>query len=132
MRGAPRMRTLQTPATSTPRVRGVAAAIAIAVALLALTSVGAASADPAGAAAGTASHCRDVVVQFEPEGSGGAMKIRAHGVKCNKARKVARSCIKSNLKPGWSAAYADIRIRLTKADRKITYVPVGGGGCVPG
>lgn len=73
--------------------------------------------------------CGDVVVQFKPEGSGGAHAIKVTGVSCDTARGVARSCIKGTVASGWTATTWDGRIRLVKGGGKISYTGVGGGGC---
>lgn len=75
--------------------------------------------------------CKDVVVEFKPEGSGGATDIRAKRIKCSVARKVLRSCIEGELRRGWSGSYLDPRFLLRKGDKRIRYLPVGGGGCIP-
>lgn len=74
--------------------------------------------------------CKDVVVQFEPQGSGGATEIRAKRIKCKKARKTIRKCIKGELKPGWTADRVDLEFRLKKGDKRIRYLPVSAGGCI--
>jgi hypothetical protein len=86
---------------------------------------------PAEARALRAHDCRDVVVQFEPEGSGGATAIKAKRIRCGKARGVLRHCIAGELKPGWSGEFADPRFLLRKGRMRISYLPVGGGGCIP-
>jgi hypothetical protein len=78
-----------------------------------------------------AKSCRNVVVQFEPEGSGGASEIRAKRIECRKARRVLRRCIKGELAPGWTGTYLDPKFVLRKDRKRIRYLPVGGGGCVP-
>lgn len=72
--------------------------------------------------------CGNVVVDFEPEGSGGGMDIKARGITCKSARTVVTSCIKGHLTSGWTAAN-DRRTLMTKGDQRITYTLVGGGGC---
>lgn len=78
-------------------------------------------------------HCRRVNVRFEPDGEGGAIKIRARNVGCRKARSVVRQCIKGTVSSGWTASVNSdyTRITLRSGDRTITFMPVGGGGCVP-
>ena len=83
----------------------------------------------AGAAQGEAQKCGDVVVQFKPEGSGGAHAIRATGIGCGPARNVARSCVKGTVASGWTALSWDGRVYLSKVGKKIRYTGVGGGGC---
>lgn len=83
-----------------------------------------------GATVAKARACKDVVVQFEPEGSGGATKIKVKHVKCSPARRVLRKCINGTLKPGWSGTFADNRFKLRKNRKRIKYLPVGGGGCI--
>lgn len=75
--------------------------------------------------------CRDVVVQFQPEGSGGGTKVRAKKISCRGARKTIRRCINGELRPGWSGSYKPPKFVLRKGKRRIRYLPVGGGGCVP-
>jgi hypothetical protein len=134
-----------------PSTAALVAALAGTVALLALpsASAGSQSAPVAAAPVSTAaagpdgavakqedvSSCDDVVVQFEPEGSGGATKIKARNIGCHKARGVARRCIEGDLPEAWSASYGGkggLKIILVKGERKVKYLPVGGGGCVPG
>ncbi len=74
--------------------------------------------------------CRDVVVQFEPEGSGGATEILAKRIKCRKARKVLKSCLFGKLKPGWTGSFLDPDFQLRKARKRIRFALVGGGGCI--
>lgn len=78
---------------------------------------------------GTTQECGDVVVQFKPEGSGGAHAIRATKIGCEPARKIAKSCIKGSVVTGWTAVTWDGRVQLRKDDKKIRYTGVGGGGC---
>ncbi len=75
--------------------------------------------------------CNDVVVQFKPEGSGGGTEVRAKRIGCKKARKTIRKCIKGELRPGWAGKYLDPKFKLKKGDKRIEYLPVGGGGCIP-
>jgi len=78
--------------------------------------------------AGTRS-CANVVVRFRPEGSGGAVGIRATNVGCTTARTVARQCISGHRTAGWRFSLAHGRYTITSGRRRITYVAVGGGGC---
>ncbi len=110
--------------------------VAVLIASAAVTSAGAVDSGttiPTAEAAAKAKHCRRVNVRFEPDGEGGAITIRARNVGCRKARSVVRQCIKGTVSSGWTASVnADYtRITLRSGDRKITYMPVGGGGCVP-
>lgn len=68
------------------------------VAVLAVLTV-AIAALPGDSSAAEGHPCDDVVVQFEPEGSGGATEIHARKVGCEKARHVVRNCIKGELDP---------------------------------
>ena len=104
-----------------------AAAILALVGVLVLPS-GSGAAAPSPERART---CNDVVVQFEPEGSGGGTEVRAKRIKCRKARKVIKACIKGELREGWSGTYVDPYFKLRKGDKRIRYLPVGGGGCIP-
>lgn len=105
-----------------------AALLGVIVAIALVAPAGAAG--DAGALA-KARSCRDVVVQFEPEGSGGATEIKAKRIKCRKARKVLRSCIKGKLKRGWSGGFDDPKFVLSKGRKRIRFLLVGGGGCIP-
>lgn len=98
--------------------------VGIAVALVLLLAI-----QDSRAAQGSAQSCGDVVVQFEPEGSGGAHAIRATNVNCEQARNVARSCVKGTVAPGWTAVTWEGRVQLTKDAKKVRYTGVGGGGC---
>jgi hypothetical protein len=90
----------------------------------------AAAAQPGGlAAASRAQDCGDVVVQFKPEGSGGAHAIKATNVNCEVARNVAKSCVKGTVAGGWTGTSWDGRVTLTNGGKKIRYTGVGGGGC---
>lgn len=100
---------------------------AVAVALIA--ALPAAAGEPSPTA--KAQSCNDVVVQFQPEGSGGATEIKAKNIGCRKARKVIRECIRGDLRTGWSGVFDDPKFVLSKGERRIRYLPVGGGGCVP-
>lgn len=75
--------------------------------------------------------CKDVVVRFEPEGSGGATKIKVKRIKCAPARKILRRCIGGELTSGWSGTYSNGRFHLKLKRKRISYLPVGGGGCIP-
>ena len=116
------------------RVRIAGASIAaVFLALLAaivLSTAGPADAVPA-ASSSQWQKCRKVVVQFQPEGSGGAIRIKARNVGCSKTRRIVRRCIKGSLAPGWRARFADNRYILSKGWRRIRFLPVGGGGCLP-
>lgn len=78
--------------------------------------------------AGPAATCGTVVVEFAPEGSGGASNIKAKGVGCRKAKDLARSCIKGKEPKGWTAV-TWTKTTITKGQKRVTYTPVGGGGC---
>lgn len=106
-------------------VLGVTLALAL---LVGIQEAGAAQ--PGGlAAASSAQSCGDVVVTFKPEGSGGAHAIRATNIVCNKARDIARSCIKGRVTGSWTATTWDGKTLLVKSSKRIRYTPVGGGGC---
>ncbi len=104
-------------------VAGVALALAL---LIGIQEAGAVGTAPVARAAQS---CGDVVVQFKPEGSGGAHAIKATNVGCDQARNVARSCIKGTVAGGWTATTWDGRISLVKGAKKVAYTGVGGGGC---
>lgn len=74
------------------------------------------------------SECGDVVVQFQPEGSGGAMDISARNVACDKARSVAEDCVRGTVSEGWTVVTWTKTV-MTKGEKEIKYTPVGGGGC---
>ncbi len=112
-------------------VVGVAVALALLVGIQeAAAQTGGLPPQPGGPATASASQgCGDVVVDFKPEGSGGAHAIRAIGIACEKARNIARSCIKGEVTSRWIATLWDGRILLVKGAKRIRYLAVGGGGC---
>ncbi|MGE5407387.1 MAG: hypothetical protein ACM3NV_02130 [Syntrophothermus sp.] len=115
------------PVASTPdgaRFAGVLLLPAVGMLFVAL-----ALAPGASAASRAAQGCGDVVVQFQPEGSGGAHAISAVGVSCDRARTVARSCVRGTVAEGWTATTWDGRVRLAKGEKRVAYTGVGGGGC---
>jgi hypothetical protein len=114
-------------ARANKRTRPVPTALATFLLLLAVLPIATGS----GATVAKVRACKNVVVQFEPEGSGGAAKIKAKHIKCSPARKVIRKCIKGTLKPGWSGTFANNRFKLRRNRKRIKYLPVGGGGCIP-
>jgi hypothetical protein len=75
--------------------------------------------------------CARVTVEFQPEGGGGAIAIKARGIRCRFARKVVRRCINGKLTRGWSGVYFNNRFILRRRAMRIRYLPVGGGGCLP-
>jgi hypothetical protein len=107
----------------------IAAAFLVLLAAIVLSTAESADAGPA-ATSSQWQKCRKVVVQFKPEGSGGAIQVRARNIGCAKTRRIIRRCIKGSLAPGWSARFADNRYILSKGPRRIRYLPVGGGGCL--
>lgn len=120
--------------TASPRGEwAIAIAMVLGVLLALLLFAGiqeASAAQPGGlAAASAARDCGDVVVQFKPEGSGGAHAIKATGVGCQVARNLARSCIKGTVANGWTATTWDGRVQLSQAEKQVHYTGVGGGGC---
>ena len=102
--------------------------VAVPLAVLLSISLPVGSASATAGKGVTAKECPDVVVKFEPEGSGGAHNIRASEIGCDRAREVARSCIKGEVVEGWQAV-TWTRTLLTKGEKRISYLPVGGGGC---
>ncbi|MFN8163885.1 MAG: hypothetical protein U0R26_08645 [Solirubrobacterales bacterium] len=102
----------------------IAILIGIAIALAMVLGI-----ENARAAQGNPQECGDVVVQFKPEGSGGAHAIRATNIGCEPARKIAKSCVKGSVATGWTAVTWNGRVQLTKGDKEIRYTGVGGGGC---
>lgn len=102
----------------------IAILIGIAIALTLLLGI-----QESRAAAQETQGCGDVVVQFKPEGSGGAHAIRATNIDCGPARNIAKSCVKGTVAADWTAVEWDGKVELRKEARKITYTGVGGGGC---
>ena len=119
------------PKLSDPPHRRIVLAASALLAAIVLIAAAATPGSTGAATAAKARSCKDVVVQFEPEGSGGATKIRVKHIRCSPARKVLRKCINGKLKPGWSGSFADNKFRLRKNRKRIRYLPVGGGGCIP-
>jgi hypothetical protein len=100
----------------------------IAVCLLAACALPALpAASPAASAA--AKRCGQVNVDLEPEGEGSAVRIRAVGVSCRRARRIARRCMKGTLTRGWSYRFVDGRIVLRRGAARVSWMPAGGGGC---
>ncbi len=110
----------------------VVAGMVFAVALIAALMLSAASRPGVSEAASPAwRSCAKVVVDFQPEGGGGAIAIKARGIRCRPARKVVRRCINGKLTRGWKGVYRNNRFILRKRKMRIRYLPVGGGGCIP-
>jgi hypothetical protein len=76
-----------------------------------------------------AKRCGQVDVNFEPEGEGSAVRIRATNVTCRRARRVARRCVKGTLTTGWEYRFRRGRAILNRGAARVTYMPAGGGGC---
>lgn len=72
--------------------------------------------------------CGFLRVDLEPEGSGGAMGIRATGVSCRTARRIVARCVRGRVTRGWTVV-TETRTLMTKGRQRIIYTPVGGGGC---
>jgi hypothetical protein len=102
----------------------IAMIVGVLVALVLFLNIQEASAAPR-----ASQSCGDVVVQFHPEGSGGAHAIQASGIGCEAARNVARSCVKGTVADGWTATTWDGKVQLTNDGKRIRYTGVGGGGC---
>lgn len=113
-----------------PKTQSVRIATA-AVLLLAVAAATLLAAPVGSEAAAKKRSCKDVVVQFEPEGSGGVTEIKVKHIKCKPARKILRKCIGGTLENGWSGTYANDRFHLRHKKQRINYLPVGGGGCIP-
>ncbi len=107
--------------------------IVVATGMLAASALSSAAAGPVATTAAKAKHCKQVDVKFEPDGEGSAVHIHVWNVGCLKARRVVRHCIQGRADDGWTASMnADwTKIILKSGNRKITYRPAGGGGCVP-
>ena len=91
--------------------------------------VGAAAASQPSARGSIASTgCGFLRVNFKPEGSGGAMNIRATRISCKTARRIVARCVKGTVSTGWTVV-TDTRTLMTEGRQRITYTPVGGGGC---
>jgi hypothetical protein len=63
---------------------------------------------------------------------GRAWKIRAINVRCKRARKLARTCLKGTRPRGWTVSYRPRtdRTRLTSGGKRVSFTLVGGGGCI--
>lgn len=63
---------------------------------------------------------------------GRAWKIRAIGVRCKRARKLSRTCLKGTRPRGWKVSYRPRtdRTRLTSDGKRVSFTLVGGGGCI--
>lgn len=108
-----------------PLVIAIATAAAIA---LGPSATAPASSGGTGVTKAAGGGCGDVVVQFEPEGSGGASGIKADGIDCDSARGIAKDCINGDVREGWTAV-TWTKTKMTKGDKQITFTLVGGGGC---
>ncbi len=73
-------------------------------------------------------NCGFLRVNFKPEGSGGAMNIRATKIACKPARQIVARCVRGTVSSGWTVV-TDKQTLMTKGSQRITYTPVGGGGC---
>ena len=64
---------------------------------------------------------------------GRAWNIRATGVGCKRARKLARTCLRGDVAEGWNVTYSPRtdRTRLRSGHRRVSFTLVGGGGCIP-
>ncbi len=108
-------------------IRSARLLVVLGIALSVLVGVAAASQPPArGSIASTG--CGFLRVNFKPEGSGGAMNIRATKISCKAARGIVTSCVKGTVSTGWTVV-TDKQTLMTKGMQRITYTPVGGGGC---
>ena len=84
---------------------------------------------PSASSAATVKRCGQVDVNFEPQGEGSAVRIRAVNVTCRRARRIARRCVRGTLTSGWSYRFRRGRIVLSRGAARVTYQPAGGGGC---
>ncbi len=105
--------------------RRSAGVLIVGIALSAFAMASSASSASRGAASAS---CGFLRVDFKPEGSGGAMNIRTSGIACAPARKVVARCVGGRVSSGWTVV-TDTRTLMTKGPQRITYTPVGGGGC---
>lgn len=107
--------------------------VVAASAMLAASALSGATERPVATTAAKAKHCRQVDVKFRPDGEGSAVGIHVWNVGCRKARLVARHCLQGRVDNGWAAsANANFsKITLKSGSHKITFMPAGGGGCVP-
>lgn len=78
--------------------------------------------------AAASASCGFVRVDFKPEGSGGGMNIRTSGIACGPARQVIARCVRGKVSSGWTVVN-DTKTLMSKDGQRITYTPVGGGGC---
>jgi hypothetical protein len=101
--------------------------VIVGVALLAVVGV-AAALQPTPRASTASAGCGFLRVDFKPEGSGGAMSIRATKISCKAARRIVTRCVKGTVSTGWTVV-TDKQTLMTKGTQRITYTPVGGGGC---
>lgn len=85
----------------------------------------------AGASVSTsaAKKCGQVDVKSGPDAEGSAVDIRATNLGCREARKIARRCLKGSTRSGWTAKLKSDRLILKSGERKVTFMPAGGGGC---
>jgi hypothetical protein len=104
------------------RSLGIARFLVVGAALCALAAAAVSQ------ASASTSSCGSLRVDFKPEGSGGAMSIRARGIACAPARRVIARCVRGTVTTGWTVV-TDTQTLMTMGLQRITYTPVGGGGC---
>jgi hypothetical protein len=74
--------------------------------------------------------CQQVDVELAGgKSEGSAVEIRATGIRCKPARRVARACLRGNVRDGWRARQREARTILTKGERRVSFAVAGGGGC---
>jgi hypothetical protein len=67
---------------------------------------------------------------------GSAVDIRATRVSCERARSVARACVRNTIR-GWRVRFVEgrgqrpDRFVLERGDARVSFSPAGGGGCFP-
>ena len=88
----------------------------------------AAAAQPSATGSIASTGCGSLRVNFKPEGSGGAMGISATKISCKTARRIVTRCVRGEVSTGWTVV-TDKQTLMTKGSQRITYMPVGGGGC---
>ncbi len=72
--------------------------------------------------------CGSMRVSLRPDSSSGAMNIKATRIPCRGARRVVGMCLRGRVPTGWTVVNAQQTL-MTKDAQRITYTPVGGGGC---
>jgi hypothetical protein len=95
---------------------------------IALSGSAVASSQSSASRGAASAGCGFLRVDFKPEGSGGAMNIKTSRIACGPARQLVTRCVAGKVSSGWTVV-TDTRTLMTKDAQRITYTPVGGGGC---